>query len=169
MNKTNEMLLEHFYSQNISLYEIKKKFSFEGRCKHEYIHDLLIAARNHKAPDLLEDAITLIFIFEGAMDQIKELNELLLESWHYRHEDIASLLQDTKSPTSIEALNSAIMESFEYLDFDDSYSLAVKCIWALGAIGTSDAMGKLGELSKSDNTIIRDNATKQLKRLFISG
>lgn len=87
-----------------------------------------------------------------------------MESWHYRHEDIASLLQDAKSPTSIDALNKAVMTKFGYLDFDDSYALAVKCIWALGEIGTPEAMDKLTKLSKSDNKIIRDNAINQLKR-----
>lgn len=164
MNEINTMLLEDFYSQKIPMDEVKERFSLEGKSQYELIHDLLIEARDNKDPDLLEDGITLIFIFKEMKYPVKELNELLLESWHYRHEDIASLLQDAKSPTSIDALNKAVMTKFGYLDFDDSYALAVKCIWALGEIGTPEAMDKLTKLSKSDNKIIRDNAINQLKR-----
>lgn len=164
MNEINTMLLEGFYSQKIPMSEVKERFSLEGKSQYEFIHDLLIEARNNKDPDLLEDGITLIFIFKEVKHPVKELNELLLESWHYRHEDIASLLQDAKSPTSIDALNKAVMTKFDYLDFDDSYALAVKCVWALGEIGTPEAMDKLTKLSKSDNKIIRDNAINQLKR-----
>lgn len=160
----NTMLLEGFFSQKIPMDEVKERFSLEGKSQYEFIHDLLIEARDNKDPDFLEDGITLIFIFKEMKYPVKELNELLLESWHYRHEDIASLLQDAKSPTSIDALNKAVMTKFGYLDFDDSYALAVKCIWALGEIGTPEAMDKLTKLSKSDNKIIRDNAINQLKR-----
>ncbi|WMT16742.1 HEAT repeat domain-containing protein [Serratia fonticola] len=160
----NTMLLEDFFSQKIPMDEVKERFSLEGKSQYEFIYDLLIEARDNKDPDLLEDGITLIFIFKEENYPINELNELLLESWHYRHEDIASLLQDAKSPTSIDALNKAVMTKFGYLDFDDSYALAVKCIWALGEIGTPEAMDKLTKLSKSDNKIIRDNAINQLKR-----
>lgn len=164
MNEINTMLLEDFYSQKIPMDEVKERFSLEGKSQYEFIHDLLIEARDNKDPDLLEGGITLIFIFKEMRCPVKELNELLLESWHYRHEDIASLLQDAKSPTSIDALNKAVMTKFDYLDFDDNYALAVKCIWALGEIGTPEAMDKLTKLSKSDNKIIRDNAINQLKR-----
>ncbi|WP_024529719.1 HEAT repeat domain-containing protein [Serratia fonticola] len=164
MNEINTMLLEDFYSQKIPMDEVKERFSLEGKSQYEFIHDLLIEARDNKDPDLLEDGITLVFIFKEMKYPVKELNELLLESWHYRHEDIASLLQDAKSPTSIDALNKAVMTKFDYLDFDDSYALAVKCIWALGEIGTPVAMDKLTKLSNSDNKIIRDNAINQLKR-----
>ena len=164
MNEINTMLLEGFYSRKISMGEVKERFSLEGKSQCEFIHDLLIEARDKKDPDLLEDGITLIFIFKEVYYPIKELNELLLESWHYKHEDIASLLQDAKSPTSIDALNKAVMTKFDYLDFDDAYALAVKCIWALGGIGTSEAKDKLTEFSKSDNRVIKENAIKQLKR-----
>ncbi|CAI1873407.1 Uncharacterised protein [Serratia fonticola] len=164
MNEINTMLLEGFYSQKIPMDEVKERFSLEGTSQYEFIHDLLIEARDNKDPDLLEDGITLIFIFKEMKYPVKELNELLLEPWHYRHEDIASLLQDAKSPTSIDALNKAVMTKFDYLDFDDSYALVVKCIWALGEIGTPVAMDKMTKLSKSDNKIIRDNAINQLKR-----
>ncbi|ROP59945.1 PBS lyase HEAT-like repeat-containing protein [Enterobacter sp. BIGb0383] len=164
MNENNTMLLEGFYSQKISGDELKERFSLEGKSTSEFISNLLIEASDNKDPDLLEDGITLIFIFKDVRYPIKELNSLLLESWHYKHEDIASLLQDAKSPTSIDALNKAIVKKFDYLDFDDSYALAVKCIWALGEIGTPEAIDKLTKLSISDNDVIRDNAINQLKR-----
>lgn len=124
----------------------------------------MVEAKDNKDPDLLEDGITLVFIFKDVSYPIKKLNELLLNSWHYKHEDIASLLQNAKSPTSIDALYKAIMTRFDYLNFDDSYALAVKCIWALRDIGTPEAIDKLTQLSKSDNEVIRCNTIHQLKR-----
>lgn len=164
MNNTNAMLLDAFYAQKIPMGEFKKRFSLEGKSQYDFITDLLITAENNKDPDLLEDGITLILIFREMKYPIGALNALLLASWHYRHEDIASLLQDARSPTSIDALYKAVMAKFDYLDFDDSYAFAVKCIWALGNIGTPEALNKLTILSISDNDVVRDNAIKQLVR-----
>ncbi|WP_145973675.1 hypothetical protein [Phytobacter massiliensis] len=57
---------------------------------------------------------------------------------------------------------------FDYLDFDDSYALAVKCIWALGDIATKESFEKLKLLSKSNNTVIKENACHQLKKHSIT-
>lgn len=86
------------------------------------------------------------------------------EPWHHQHEDIATLLDFLKSPNSIECLYKITLTEFEYLSYDDSYALALKCIWALGNINTEESKQKLELLSKSENEIIRQNARKQLER-----
>ncbi|PHM35796.1 hypothetical protein Xmau_04455 [Xenorhabdus mauleonii] len=53
---------------------------------------------------------------------------------------------------------------FDYLDFDNSYALAVKFIWGLSDIGTPETLEKLKIISESVNEVIRDNAINQLKR-----
>ncbi|CDG89183.1 HEAT repeat domain-containing protein [Xenorhabdus bovienii] len=65
---------------------------------------------------------------------------------------------------SVDALYQVSNFELDYLDFDDSYALAVKCIWGLGDIGTPEALEKLKILSISDNEIIKENAINQLKR-----
>ncbi|WP_338804667.1 hypothetical protein WDV76_04965 [Xenorhabdus griffiniae] len=92
------------------------------------------------------------------------LNELILAQWHYKHEDLARLLHKYRKPSSVDALYKVSTFELEYLDFDDSYALAVKCIWGLGDIGTPEALKKLKILSISDNKIIKENALNQLKR-----
>jgi hypothetical protein len=51
---------------------------------------------------------------------VEVLRKLLNENWHYRHEDIASILQGIKSPKSIEALYTAALSKFEHLNQDES-------------------------------------------------
>lgn len=55
------------------------------------------------------------------------------------------------------------LTKFDYLDFDEAYALAVKCIWALGDINSEDSRRKLELLTEFQNEIIRDNAIKQLR------
>lgn len=52
----------------------------------------------------------------------------------------------------------------DYLDYDDSYSLAVKCIWALGAIGTDNSRDRLKKLASSGQKIVEEAAAHQLNR-----
>ncbi|CDG95454.1 conserved hypothetical protein [Xenorhabdus bovienii str. puntauvense] len=109
------------------------------------------------------------FLYFGALLKyeytcIHILNILILMQWHNSHEDLARLLQRYKDPSSVDALYQVSNFELEYLDFDDSYALAVKCIWGLGDIGTPEALEKLKILSTSDNEIIKENAINQLKR-----
>ncbi|AFH95411.1 HEAT repeat domain-containing protein [Providencia stuartii] len=154
MNAHNTNLLDLFFLKKYP--HLKwKKFDFEGKLIDDFLYDELDVTIQNQDPDYLEDIITLYFIFEINHYPISKLNEILLVTWHYRHEDIASLLQDICSPESINYLYQAIQTKFNYLSFDDSHALAVKCIWALGDIGTQEALDKLEILSNSNNDIIK--------------
>mgnify|MGYP000907691115 CR=1 FL=1 len=101
-----------------------------------------------------------------------EYLDLLLElehaDWHYRHEDVVSLLADFRSPSTIDALYHATQWVPEYLDYDDARALAVKAIWGLGAIRGDEAAGVLQRLLDSEVEVIRENAAHQLaRRAFI--
>lgn len=73
---------------------------------------------------------------------------IYIEKWHYKHEDLARLLKEYRSPSSVDVLYLAANLKLEYLDFDDNYSLAVKCIWGINSIGNENAIQKLKILSK---------------------
>jgi hypothetical protein len=74
------------------------------------------------------------------------------------------LFQKLKSPQTIECLYKTALTQFDYLEFDEAFALAVKCIWALGDINTIEARQKLELLTQSENKIIKENAIQQLNR-----
>ena len=84
--------------------------------------------------------------------------------WHYKHEDIAQRLQHLKSPDAIECLYRTALTKFDYLDWDNSYSLARKCMWALGDINTDESKKKIELLAESEDEEIRAYAFEQLNR-----
>lgn len=166
MRSHNQALLDLFYAQGLSRGEVVEKFDLEGHAPAEFISMEMEAAAKKESADDLEDAITLIFIFDEKSISAEQLNGLLLENWHFRHEDIASLLQDIKSESSVEFLFKACQMRYAYLEFDDSHALAVKCIWALGDINNEEARLRLAALCRSEIGVIRSNAEQQLKRVM---
>ena len=71
------------------------------------------------------------------------------------------------TPSAALALTMAITEH-PYLEYDEAKALTVKCIWALGALGSAEAVEKLKLLARSNNFIISDNAERQLSRVETS-
>jgi hypothetical protein len=123
------------------------------------------AIQEKNAADI-EAYIYIVAVFDLYCQELTDIFiRLILEEWHERHEDIASILQEAKSARSVEALFKATNLKLDYLDYDDSHALAVKCIWALGEIGNDEAKEKLQVLSKSNNEIISDNAKQQINRI----
>ncbi len=113
----------------------------------------------------VEIAIYLVFTYElFSENYLDVLNNLILCDWHEQHENIAMLLQRLKSPKSVDYLYNTVNKKYSYLEYDDSYALAVKCIWALGDIGNEEAKEYLKRLLNSENEIIVENAKKQLER-----
>ena len=150
----------------ISKEQFIKKFSVDINNNPNYVMELLVCAYNEKNADDVEYALTVAYKLNLITERyVTILCDLLEERWHYRHEDIAKILQSMKSPSSIESLYRTALTKFEYLDYDNS-ALARKCIWALGDINTDESKKKL-ELIATDETLseeIRGNAIKQLNR-----
>ena len=121
-----------------------------------------------KNDEEVDSILSLVFAFDAVDERfVHLLNDLLTSDWHEQHENIAMLLQKLKSPKSILALYEVAQKAFSYLSYDESYALAVKCIWALGDIGTDAALEKLEILSHSSNQIIAHNASKQIARYLL--
>ncbi len=93
------------------------------------------------------------------------LCRLLLEPWHFHHEDIAFLLEQLQDPIAIEALFATAQKRLPYLDYDSTHQLARKCIKALAAIKTPEAKEKLDALSHAESSIIQEYARRELDRL----
>ncbi len=92
------------------------------------------------------------------------LCKLMNSTWHHSHEDIASIFQAFRFPQTVECLYKTALTQFEYLEYDEAFALAVKCIWALGDINTPESRDKLKLLAQSENEIIKRNAIDQLNR-----
>jgi hypothetical protein len=73
--------------------------------------------------------------------------------------DIADLLQDIADPAAVPALERGI---YNGPDWDDAQDLARKCIWALNAIGTPDAMEAIRRATLSEDPRIKEFAKETL-------
>lgn len=95
---------------------------------------------------------------------------LLLQSWHYRHEDILHGLQPLKTPESIGYVTSFLEDTPDYLvaDEDDRHSMiAHQASWVLAALGTSEAYERLRYLAsaKQLRPIVRTELQYRLYQL----
>ncbi|GAA4936854.1 HEAT repeat domain-containing protein [Streptomyces coeruleoprunus] len=95
---------------------------------------------------------------------LEPLIELSRADWHTRHEDVVSMLGKLRSLKAVPTLGEVARWVPEYLNWDENRALAVKAIWALGAIPGAEAREALEGLRDDENEIIRENAVKQLAR-----
>ncbi|QOS97234.1 HEAT repeat domain-containing protein [Brevibacterium sp. JNUCC-42] len=143
----------------------KEQFALEFNVDSTYVKQLLEVSYDEKNEDDVDFLNYVIFGFNLVTeDYVDLLCRLMYAPWHHQHEDIATIFQSFRFPQTVECLYKTAQTQFEYLEYDDSYALAVKCIWALGDINTEESRKKLELLSVSENEIIRENALKQLQR-----
>ena len=116
-----------------------------------------------KDAEAIEEALVVISAANFDLNNfILDLCKLLQVDWHYKHEDLATLLKEAKNPLSLDYLYSATELQFPYLDYDDTYQFGRKCIKALSAIGTENAISRLILLSESKIPEIAEYAKKEL-------
>lgn len=165
MTQKERELIRQLIRKSVSKEYFLDNFTFNVLDNSKYIKQLLETAYNEKEAYDVDYLLHVGFVFKLFTEEYIEILCKLIESgWHEQHENIAGILQFLKSPQSIESLYKTAITQFEYLDYDESYSLAVKCIWALRNINTEESKQKLELLFKSENEIIRQNAIKQLER-----
>jgi len=144
-------------------YEYKESFPSKQKKYFDEIKKIIDEAVSEKNAELLEGALTVASL-DGLNKRYTDIFcYLLKEKWHHSHEDLVMYLKDIKDPASVECVYNA---SFIYLDYDDGRSLQKKCIWALGAIDTPEAIQKLILLSQSEDPIVKENAVIQLKQML---
>lgn len=164
MNLSND-IFEKYFNNKISQEELRNTLEcsapqFQMKLKEELEHTIV-----NQDGERLEYLIYSLFLAEKNIQlnfYVDLLNKLIICKWHQQHENIAMLLQEIHSPSSVTYLQKAIYLRPQYLEWDDNYAFAVKCIWALGEIKNSEAEKVLEQLSKESNTIIAQNARKQL-------
>lgn len=91
----------------------------------------------------------------------------LLDPDHDKHEDIIGYLQNYPDPASVPYLKSAIAlkPALAYLDYDDYGAYYKKCLWALQAIGTEEALAVIRECASSNDQALRTQALHRLDRI----
>jgi hypothetical protein len=121
---------------------------------------LLKEAMRTKDAEGVEFALMLGSCFsfpDGILDLI---HKLVVEKWHCRHEDMVQMLQRYHEASSIPALWQAIAlkPKLKYLDYDDYGAYYKKCLWALEAIGTLEAVRVIEECATSPDPQLREQA-----------
>ncbi|MGW4778464.1 HEAT repeat domain-containing protein [Streptomyces filamentosus] len=126
---------------------------------------LLRDAMERQDADDVEMALILHAAAGASVEEFLEpLTELFPADWHRDHEDIVRMLGRLRSPRTVPTLALATHWVPEHLEWDENRALAVKAIWALGAIPGPEAQESLEALRDDENEIIRENALKQLAR-----
>ena len=93
------------------------------------------------------------------------LDKLLISDWHYQHENIVLLLEKISCFESVDYLYNAIELHPLYLSWDDNYAFEVKCVRAIYYIGKEKSFSYLETLCKHENSIIREMAQRQIRKL----
>lgn len=130
----------------------------------DYCLNMFDEAIKTKDGEMVEEAMLLtefLKLFSAKFSNI--LCQLLQANWHYKHEDIAMKLKDIKDSSTVNCLFDAAQLKFDYLDYDDTYQFARKCIKAIAEINNDEAIEKLKVLAQNDNIKIREYAIKELR------
>jgi hypothetical protein len=98
---------------------------------------------------------------------IELLNELLITKGHKRHQLIAKILQDVKSPSTIPFARRALESNFDYLEYtcSDSDAIAKWFSWLLFSIGTEDAIELIREYTQSADDGISEEMIYRLSKI----
>lgn len=95
------------------------------------------------------------------------LCEQLLQLDHMDHEWIIRVLQERAEPLAIPYLKQAIelKPQLEYLSYDDYGAFYKRCLWALQAIGTAEAINLIEEYTHSDKEELAEQARHRIYRI----
>jgi hypothetical protein len=127
---------------------------------------LLEEAEQGRNGEDLGCAMVVGFTFGFAEKHCAVLCRLMDANWHTDHENLVGALEGIgiKNQTTIDALVKATETRPTYLDYDEFRALAVKAIWALAKMEIPAADEKLAGIAKSEDPILRREATNQLHR-----
>jgi hypothetical protein len=165
MTDKEKKILNEFYFNKITKEEFLKQYPVDITKNKRHIFLSVKEAYNNKDANELDLALTLIIFNTTVVDSdefVELLCLLLKERWHPQHENIVTILQGIKSPKSIDTLYQTALTRFDSVAYMETYSLARKCIHALGDINTEYAKEKLRLLAESDVPVIKEKAEKQL-------
>ncbi|KAF2507955.1 hypothetical protein EYY60_18585 [Flavobacterium zhairuonense] len=166
IKEINEFIAQFRVEKSISKRLITDIFGSEVDINQ--ITEVLNISKTNKNEPFLEVILILIDYFELKDKKLtKLLCELAVENWHFKHEDIVLTLKETADPNIVDFLYNAIFLNLEYLEYDETYQLARKCIKAIASINNFNSLSKLQNLSNNENKIISRYARKELDRFTL--
>lgn len=166
MKRKEKSLISSYYAGNINKKEFLQIYFNNKSPDDEHVAKLFRRGISDKDADLIEEAVVLLHTDAFSLSAYAAyLSNLLLDSWHTKHEDIATLLKKLANPSTAENLYRATELKFEYLDYDDTFQLSRKCIKALSQIKDEKSIEKIKRLSYSENIVISKYAKKELLHL----
>ena len=117
--------------------------------------------------DFVESAFGLIGRVGPPDNWLDTISKLVLETTHTQHEEIISDLQYYRSPNSVSVLRGAIAlkPKLSYLEYDDYGAYYKKCLWALQAIGTAEALSVISECINSPDAALSEQAQYRLSKI----
>jgi hypothetical protein len=165
MTEERKKLIASLYSGRINKGEFLQRYFNDQVIDERYPLELPRTGINHKDSDAIEEAVVLLYAGATKSYNIyaNELCSLLQMPWHTKHEDIAMLLKELADPSTVDCLFKTAELQFEYLEYDDTYQFARKCIKALSSIGNENAITKLKILSNSKIKEIAEFAKSELQ------
>lgn len=126
----------------------------QGFCKKEIIESLEQALINHD-----DEKVDFYLIAAGCDGLTKEYSKvlclLLLETWHFKHEEILVALEEIRDPETIQPIVKSLELKLNYYTGND---IPRKAIWALGAIDTPESINEIKKLTISINVFTRGEA-----------
>ena len=160
-----KILLKSLYAGEITNREFLGSYFDNEIPSADYLENLLTRAIDLNSSDIVEEAVVLLYTKTfNIEDVVQLLCELIKEPWHTKHEDIVMLLADVKDPKTVDCIYEAAILKFEYLNYDETYQLARKCIKVLSGIGDKNSIEKLKLLSAYKVPLIANYAKKELLR-----
>lgn len=167
MNVDLEKLIIKYRLREVSQDDFIKSLPKELFENSDYLKNVFLSIIEKKDSDRLQSALILLWTIGREKEQIDILNQLLLEDWHTKYEDIIHEIQKQKNPSSIPFIKKAIQSKYEYLS---SYGTGVRefinqCGHALKNINTKDSINVIYDLSKSSNSVLKDEMLYRISKI----
>lgn len=149
----------------ISSEEFYTRYPDDIREDKGYIKDLLLSSHEEKNAECLEFALYLRGHHrhvEALSGHAEILVKLLDADWHTQHERIVDLLEALDEQSAARGITRAAKTNYSYLGEESLEALQKKCIYALSAIGTHEAIEGLRELTAHRNSVVAGLAREEL-------
>jgi len=167
MDLHTKHLIDKFVKREISKEEFVEGLPSNLKNNSNEFRNFLLEIIKSKNPEDLQNALTIMWLLRKEKEQNDILNELIIQNWHTRHEDIIHELQKQKNPKSIPYIKEAMQSKYDYLV---SFGTGIRqfisqCGHALSSIGTKEAIKVIEDLSKSNDPIMRDEMLYRLSKI----